>query len=142
MDINSDSLRAFRADLKLALAPLREKYGVDIDVGNITYYQTHFSMRLTVTNGTDPDEVARNRFDAAVWKYKYLGLEEGMFNRIFIAEDGERYALRGFNTRARKYPIKIMRVSDGEDRVCNDQFIVKLLNEYYYDSEMSITFPE
>ena len=56
-----------------------------------------------------------------------------MYNRVFIGEDGKRYAIKGFNTRARKWPIKMMRISDGEERVCNDQFIKEFFDEYYVD---------
>ena len=142
MDINGNTLDAFRADLKAALSPLQDKYGVTISFGRITYNDEQFSGKLTVVNGQDPEEVERNRFDADVWKYEHLGLKKGMFNRIFIGLDGDRYAIRGFNTRSPKYPIKNIRVSDGERRKCGEGFIKELLPEYYINAEMSVMIPD
>ena len=133
MDINKKTLGAFRTDFTQAMQALQEKYNVTISLGHITYSEERFTGKLTVTNGLDPEEAARNAFDADVWKFEHLGLREGMYNRVFIGEDGKRYAIKGFNTRARKWPIKMMRISDGEERVCNDQFIKEFLDEYYVD---------
>ena len=142
MDINAKTLAEFRVDLKAALAPLQDKYGVTITFGRITYYDEQFSGKLTVVNGQEPDEVERNRFDTDVWKYEHLGLKKGMFNRIFIGLDGDRYAIRGFNTRSSKYPIEYIRVSNGEKRKCGEGFIKELLPEYYINAEMSVTIPD
>ena len=133
MDINKESLDAFRADFKQAMQALQEKYDVTVSLGRITYTEERFSGKLTVTNGRDPEDAARSAFDADVWRFDHLGLQPGMYNRVFIGEDGNRYAVQGFNTRAKKWPIKMKRISDGENRVCNDQFIKEFLNEYYVD---------
>ena len=53
----------------------------------------------------------------------------GMFNRIFRGEDNKLYAIQGFNPKARKWPIKTKRISDGEERVCSERFIKEILNE-------------
>ena len=131
MEINSDNLEAFRADFKQAMQALQKKYDVTISLGRITYYEERFSGKLTVTNGRDPEDAARNAFDADVWKFDYLGLQPGMYNRVFIGTDGKRYAIQGFNTRAKKWSIKMKCISDGENQMCNDRFIKELLDEYY-----------
>lgn len=137
MEINIENLDIFRKEFKEAMLPLQEKYGVTISLGRITYLDERFSAKLTVTNGVDPDEVARNSFDADVWRYEHIGLRPGMYNRIFIGEDGQKYAFRGFNTKAKKWPIKMIRLSDGEVRVCNDRFVKEIINEYYADVVVS-----
>ena len=93
-----------------------------------------FSAKVTVVNGRDPEIVARNKFDTDVWKFEHLGLEPGMYNRIFIAENGQLYAIQGFNTKAKKWPIKVKRISDGEIRICNENFIKEFLNKYYAEA--------
>ena len=134
MEINDKNLYAFRDDFENAMLSLQEKYGVTISLGRITYGDERFSAKITVVNGRDPEVVARNRFDAVVWKYAHLGLRPGMYNRIFRATDGKLYAIQGFNLRARKWPIMTKRVSDGEERVCNEKFIKEILNEYYIEA--------
>ena len=96
---------------------------------NVVYY--------TVTNGRDTEEVARSAFDSNVWKYEHLGLYPGMYNRIFAGTDGKKYAIRRFRTQAKKWPIEMLRISDGEIRVCNEQFIKEFLDEYYTDVVVS-----
>ncbi|MBP3878352.1 MAG: Fic family protein [Lachnospiraceae bacterium] len=120
-----------------AMLSLQEKYDVTISLGRITYGDERFSARVTVVNGRDPEIVARNKFDADVWKYEHLGLLPGMYNRIFRGEDGKLYAIQGFNTKAKKWPIITKRVSDGESRVCNERFIKEILNEYYTEAIVS-----
>ena len=60
-----------------------------------------------------------------------------MYNRIFRGEDGKLYAIQGFNTKAKKWPIITKRVFDGESRVCNERFIKEILNEYYTEAIVS-----
>lgn len=134
MEINNKNLYAFRDDFEKMVQSLQEKYDVTISLGRITYGDEQFSAKVTVVNGRDPETVARNKFDADVWKYERLGLRRGMYNRIFRAEDDKLYAIQGFNLRAKKWPIITKRVSDGEPRICNERFIKEILNEYYTEA--------
>jgi hypothetical protein len=134
MEMNNSTLNSFRRDFKKAVLSLQEKYGVTISLGRISYNDEMFSAKLTVVNGQDPEEVARHKFDTDVWKYDYLGLTPGMYNRVFLGTDGQRYAIQGFNTRAKKHPIHMARISDGQKLVCGDRFIKEFLNEYYIEA--------
>ena len=134
MNINDRTLHEFGNDLREALAPLQEKYGVTISFGNINYTQERFTTKLTVTNGQSQDEAEQSAFDADVWRYGHLGLERGMFNRIFLTPDGQKMAIRGFNTRSPKYPIIALRISDGQKLRCSEGRIVELTDEYYTPS--------
>ena len=141
MHINDKTLHDFGIDLRAALAPLQEKYGVTIKMGNISYTEERFTTKLTVTNGQTPDEAERNAFDTDVWRYAHLGLERGMFNRIFLTPDGQRMAVRGFNTRSPKYPIIALRISDGQRIRCAEKHITELTDEYYQAADAA-TLPE
>ena len=134
MIINSNNLDAFRNDFKKAMADLQEKYDVTISLGNITFEEERFSAKVTVVNGQDPEQVERNNFDADVWRYSHLGLQPGMYHRIFRGTDNQLYAIRGFNTKAKKHPIKILRISDSTRRICGESFIKEFFNEYYVES--------
>ena len=70
MEINDNNLYAFRDDFEKAMLDLQEKYDVTISLGRITYGDERFSAKVTVVNGRDPEIVARNRFDADVWKFE------------------------------------------------------------------------
>lgn len=131
MNINNKTLHDFGNDLRDSLAPLEDKYGVTIRFGNISYTEERFTTKLTVTNGQNIEDVERSSFDADVWKFGHLGLERGMFNRIFLAPDGQKLAIRGFNTRSLKYPIIALRISDGQRLRCAPDQIAQLTDEYY-----------
>ena len=137
MEMTNENLKSFRKDFSEAMKSLEEKYQVTVSLGRITYDADVFSAKVTVTNGRDPEEVARSAFDSAVWKYEHLGLYPGMYNRVFIGTDGKKYAIRGFRTQAKKWPIEMLCISDGEIRVCNEQFIREFLDEYYTDVVVS-----
>ena len=125
---------SFRADFKEAMTALQEKYDVTISLGNISYEEERFSAKITVVNGQDQEQVARNNFDADVWRYSHLGLQPGMYHRIFRGTDNQLYAIRGFNTKAKKRPIKVVKVSDNTRQLCGEGFIKELLDEYYVES--------
>jgi hypothetical protein len=131
MNINNKTLHEFGNDLRDALAPLEDKYGVTIRFGNISYTEERFTTKLTVTNGQNIEDVERCSFDADVWKFGHLGLERGMFNRVFLTPDGQKLAIRGFNTRSSKYPIIALRISDGQRLRCAPDHIAQLTDEYY-----------
>ena len=114
MNINNITLHDFGNDLRDPLAPLEEKYGVTIRFGNISYTEERFTTKLTVTNGQNIEDVERCSFDADAWKLGHLGLERGIFNRVFLTPDGQKLAIRGFNTRSPKYLIIALRILDGQ----------------------------
>lgn len=50
MQINNETLRAFRSALIDTVKPLEEKYGVKIEMGNITYSSDSFHFKVNVQN--------------------------------------------------------------------------------------------
>ncbi len=134
MKITRESLTELRKDFMAAMAPLEEKYDITVKIGSITYNPDMFSSKMEVRNSRDPETIARNGFDANVWKYEHLGFREGMFKRIFIGADGQRYAVSGFNTRAKKRAIKMTRVSDGAKFAAPERFVREITNEFYVEN--------
>ena len=136
MIINEGNLTAFRKDFKKAVEELEKKYDVTISLGSITYEEDRFSSRMSVKNGSDPDDVARMDFDADAWKYAHLGIQRGMYKRIFVGLTGQRYAIVGINTRAKKYPLEIISVSDGLRHRAPESFIREWTDEYYIEARV------
>ena len=131
MEINHNTLSEFRQDFNTAVAEMQKKYGVKISLGSITYEENRFSAKLTVVNGKDAEEAERAAFDADVWKFSHLGLEKGMYKRVIIGTDGNRYAIVGFNTKAQKYPLILISIRDGIRIKAGELFIKEIVNEYY-----------
>ncbi len=134
MKITNGALTEFCRDFMAAVASLEEKYDVTVLLGPISYNADGFSSRMEVKNSRDPETIARNDFDANVWKYEHLGFREGMYKRIFIGADGQRYAVTGFNTRAKRRAIFVTRVSDGQKFTTNESFVREITNEVYAEN--------
>lgn len=134
MKISRGTLMEFRKDFKAAVASLEEKYDVTVLLGSISYNEDGFSSRMEVKNSRDPEIIAKNDFDANVWKYEHLGFHEGMYKRIFIGADGQRYAVTGFNTRAKKRAILMTRVSDGAKFATSESFVREITNDIYAEN--------
>ena len=134
MNINPSELEKFRKDFLDIVAPLQDKYDVTITLGNITYDEHEFSSRLSVKNGRDSEEIERHDFDANVWKFEHLGFRPGMYRRVFIGTNGGRFAIIGFNTRAKKYPLTIVDITDGSVKRAPEGFVREIVNEYYVEN--------
>lgn len=134
MEMKPKNLDAFRKDFENAVQELQDKYDVTIRLGKITYTDESFTAKLTVNNGRDPDDIGSAEFDENVWKYEHLGLTKGMYRRVFLGIDGKQYALLGFNTRAKKYPLIIKDIEDGSVVRAGEGFIKELRYEYYVDN--------
>ena len=136
MEINQTTLGEFRRDFMEAMKPLQEKYDVTISIGRITYEKERFSSKLSVNNGRERSRIEENAFNADVWRYEHLGLKEGMYNRVFMGIDGRKYVLRGFHTRAAKYPLIVFDYQSGNTIRVPEFFIKELLDEYYAENHI------
>ena len=134
MKITRETLRDFTHDFKEAMAPLEEKYDASITIGTISFTADMFSTKLEVKGSRDPDINGSTDFDYNVWKYEHLGFREGMYKRIIIGADGNRYAVIGFNTRAKKSPIIMIRVTDGARVRAGVGFIKEITEETFAGS--------
>ncbi len=123
----------FREDFDRAMKSLEEKYGAKISLGAITYDMDHFTARLSVYNGQDEEEAAMSRFDANVWKFEDVGLKKGMYKRIFIGRDGQKYALLGLNVRATKNQLTILHLESGRHYCAGRGFIRELTDTTYVE---------
>ena len=134
MIITGDSVDEFRKDFDKAMSALQEKYDITINLGIITYYSDRFSARLEVKNSRNAYQIASSDFDANVWKFEDIGFQKGMYMRVFVGEDGERYAAEALNVKSRKYPIEVIRLKDGEHYKLAKSFVKEILNEYYVEN--------
>ena len=135
MEITGKTIDEFRKDFEQAMSSLEAKYDVTVSLGRITYWNDRFSAKVIVNNGRDPEQIKRAEFDANVWKYRHLGFDKGMYMRVFKGHDGLRYAIEGFNPKAKKYPLEAIRINDGGHYRLSESFLVRLENEYYIEAE-------
>ena len=131
MQVTKELLDAFEKDFMKAMGPLQEKYGVSVSLGRITYEEERFSARLTVNMASDPEDVARANFDAEAWKFEDIGIQPGMYRRIYRGADGREYAILELTPRARKYPIRSVCVQDGKFYRSGRKFIREWTDAWY-----------
>ncbi len=94
-------LKEFRKDFAIAVIELESKYGVNIELGNISYSSTQFTGKVTVWK----DGVSKFQEQAEYFKqvYKLYGLEEDMLGKTFNAQ-GYELEFVGVDHKKPKYP--------------------------------------
>ncbi len=122
MEMTKENFKAFRKDLKTAVAELEKKYGIVIGTGgSISYTDNSFSMKLTVTNGTDASEAEKIEFANNIYAVASYGLTEKDYGRKFTNAKG-KFVLVGIKPRSRKNPL-IIRDENGTQYVCAPAFL-------------------
>lgn len=134
MVVTPELLDEFRKDFHQAMEPLREKYNMSISLGRITYQEERFSGKLVATMTRDPEDFARASFDADAWKFSDIGIQEGMYKRIYIGRDGKRYAIIALKPRSYKQPIQSIGLEDGKRYQCGKGFIREWTDMYYAET--------
>ena len=105
------NLKNFRNDFANAMKALEEKYGVTVEMKNISYTQDSFTTKIEVVNESDNRE--QTDFERNVVCFKNYGLTKNDYKKVFKIK-GEKFYLVGINPRARKYPF-ILRNEKGDE---------------------------
>jgi len=98
-------LTKFRSEFKESVKELEAKFGVKIDLGNISYDSTQFTSRITTTvvsEGVNP-EIAKGIAMLKKYGSRY-GLTESDFGRV-INGQREEFTVFSLAPRSPKYPI-------------------------------------
>lgn len=135
MEFNSQNIADFMTDFMDAVKDLEKKYDVTVSIGKINYTEDMFYTKMTVDNSRDPDLINEHNFDAEVWKYEKYGLKKGMYRQMFLSIHGEKCALLGFIPNAKKYPLHVVRFSDGQHFKVAPSFIKEFLPGKYYENQ-------
>ena len=135
MEINNSNITGFMLDLSETLRSLEKKYDVTISFDRITYNDDRFYTKMTVDNSRDPDLIAEHNFDSEVWKYEDIGLKPGMYRQLFLNRYDEKFAILGFIPNAKKYPLHVVRFSDGTHYKVSKSFIKRILPGKYYENQ-------
>ena len=109
MQINNETLRAFRSALMDTVKPLEEKYGVKIEMGNITYSSDSFHFK--------------EQFETFVPVLSYLGITNEMFEQVFEGLDHKQYTLVALKPSARKNCCIVKRIENGKQYICPPDFL-------------------
>jgi hypothetical protein len=107
MKMTRAKVKQLRADIDAALAAVEKKHGVEFDLGRITFTDTDFRGKLTCKSA-DPN-ADRKIFERDALR---VGLKKTAYGKTFT-HVGRDYRVSGVNTRAKKYPVKVVDVASG-----------------------------
>lgn len=111
--LTNDKLQQFRDVFKEAAKGIYDKTGITVSLGNITYSEDHFTVKLTGYENTEDYVYARCWDEYA----KAFGLDSIECGSQFQHE-GKLYEIIGLNLHAKKYPVVIKLVdSDSKFKV-------------------------
>ena len=131
MIVTPEFLDDFRKEFDQALDALRDKYDISISLGSLTYGDESFTGKLSVAMTRDPEDIARVSFDKEAWKFSDIGINAGMYKRIYIGRDGKKYAIIALKPRSYRQPIRSIDVVDGKRYQCGKGFIQEWTDMYY-----------
>jgi len=97
---NKSNLNSMRIDLKLALKKIEDKYGVNVNIGNIRFSDDEFSapMKVTIEGAETAEEKAVATFSKMETGFKFSA------GQRFFSETLGECKIVGFLTRSPKYP--------------------------------------
>ena len=110
MEFNIEELREVKEAIEHALKVIGDNYGIDIELGNITY--TNFSFRATL-EALDKKDGKRLEFERHCLKFK---IPASVYGKTFEFKDST-YQIIGINPIAKKFPLIAIDLSTGKEEV-------------------------
>ncbi len=142
------NLKNVRADIDSALLAIKQKYGITLQIGNISYSPEKATARLTMvavgdaSTATDPRKAALAKAEAEFKSYaKSFGLKPEQFGATFTY-GRDTYKLAGIKVRASKMPILGTSTRDGKTYKFPESVIRSLQSAEYkklYGYEDTVT---
>lgn len=101
------------ADIKAALEPLAEKFGIDVNVRGGTFNNDNFTAKVTFSVISEDGQVMTK--EAKAFKdYAFRhGIDKDALFTVF-GHKGKLYEIIGFSPRASKYPVLAKSLRDGD----------------------------
>ena len=111
MKFDKNNLNEIRKDFKEAVKTLENKYGVVVNMGNISYSELEFTSKITVISAEkNSEENEKAEFEKYCCLY---GLTKDDYG-VVINCKGIQYKVIGFNASRPKYCIKAKAVDNGK----------------------------
>ena len=115
--ITKASAKQLAKECEDALKAVAERHGLTVAYKGGRFTSSTFTPKLEfATPGNDREAFERE----ASW----VGLEATDFNKVFVYL-GESYKIMGINMRARRYPINVKRLSDGQSMKFTEQAVLR-----------------
>jgi len=146
MKINSfdrTNLKFIAADLKIALKTVEDKYGISLNYNGARFdaNTATFKFQGAVSQVAPDGTVIKTSPHASQFNVYALsyGLKPDMLNKEITYVNGERFTIRGLNTRSHKFPVVGERVKDGKSFKLTIEGVKRAWNREY-PSEAVVDF--
>ena len=128
MEMNRATLQEFRKDFQEHVKGLEEKYGVTIQMGNITYGETDFHFKTEVKNKVSSEEAERQQKDDFDRYCRLYGFDSSDYRKQF-QYGNSTYEFIGFEPKKRKYPCLCKEVTGEKMLVFTVESLSELLGK-------------
>lgn len=127
MSILNAEFSNFRSDFAIAIKHLEKKYELKMDLGNISYSESQFTVKLTVDSTSKKALGGAKSVNEKNWNKNapYYGFSKDDFGKTFT-KNGRTFTITGWNSRSNKY--KIILTSDRGTTRANVGFVKSGLN--------------
>lgn len=122
---NKQNLPVLRAAMNVALKDVGTRFGVDINLGNASYWEHEVKFRMVVSTLTETGEKQQDE-DNFVLHAPHSGFEAEDFGKDFTSR-GRQFKIVGWNNRRYKYPLKAKEVFSGKIVCFQTHVVLKLL---------------
>lgn len=131
-EFDKQNLKTLRADIDAAFASIRQKHGISISIGNISYSPEKATSRVTMVAigdpslASDPRAVAQAKLQSDFKLYApSFGLKPEQYGAI-IKHGRDTYKLVGFSPRSPRFPILATNIANGKTFKLPESAIVSL----------------
>lgn len=116
---NPANLRLLRQLLEKHLAAVEAEVGVKVVVGGARYSDSTVTFKVDL-NIVAENGVVHDRYrDEYTQLARIYGLDPEWIDREFTDRTGTKFRISGLNTRKRKFPVIVARVTDGKKFLYN-----------------------
>lgn len=123
MQFNNEEFKRFRVAMKKALAEVEKEFGVEVEVGNIKYSESSFTITTNVLNG-GKEEALKKEFENLCTLY---GLKKDDYGKTFLYNN-VKTTIIGIESNRRKYPI-VVKDENGKEFLMTTSGVKEALNK-------------
>ncbi len=121
-EFNNITLAASRKAIQSKLDELKEEFGLEIKMGNISYGSDHFNSKISVSIVGSVDEYERE-YDS----YVQIGYTKPNLIGLEFTQGSNVFKFRGIQPRARKNKFLAEKLSDGKLYKFSQEDIMRLI---------------
>lgn len=127
-NIDRAALRILSAEINAALAPLAQRHGITLRIGNGTFGGAYATLRLDVATIGEQGQANTREASALDSLGALYGLPGVKVGTVLVLQ-GDRFTVIGLNAKARKAPVCLRRERDGKEYKATVEMVKRALGQ-------------